>query len=88
MPISDSKKVATTINHLGDAAFLIREQVARMKAMVVKFQAANPSVVDTPLQGNDAALFAAVTALDAQISKPIWDTAINAVVKSHRGEAL
>lgn len=88
MPLSDSKKVASAINHMGVAMFNIRAQVDRINAIVTKFQAANPSVVDTPLQGNKATVLAAVTDLNTEVNKPVWDAVIAAVSPSHRGEAL
>ncbi len=88
MPVADSKKVASAVNHIGQAAQAVRGAVLHMQDYDARLTAANPSTVDTPLQGNRAALSAAITALASQINNPIWDTVINAISKSHRGEAL
>lgn len=88
MPISDSKKVASAINHVGQAALDVRAAVDKMNAIVVKFQAANPDVTNTPLVGNKAAMLAAITNLETEINKAIWDALIAAIEPSHRGEAL
>ncbi len=88
MPISDSKKVASAINHVGQAALDIRAAVAKMNAIIVKFQAANPSVTGTPLEGNKAAMLTAITNLATEINKPVWDALVAAIEPSHRGEAL
>lgn len=88
MPISDSKKVASAINHVGQAALDVRVAVAKMNAIVVKFQAANPNVIGTPLEGNKAVMLTAITNLETEINKPIWDAVVDAVEPSHRGEAL
>ena len=88
MAISDSKKVASAINHMGFAAIEVREAVDKMKAIIVKFQAANPDVTNTPLEGKKAAVLAAVTSLGAEADKAVWDAVIAAISPSHRGEAL
>ena len=88
MPISDSKKVASAINHMGFAAIKVRAAVASMKAIIVKLQAANPDVTNTPLEGKKAAVLAAVTSLGAEANSVVWDAIIAAISPSHRGEAL
>ena len=88
MPISDSKKVASAINHVGYAALDVRAAVDKMNAIIVKFQAANPDVTNTPLEGKKAAMLSAITSLDVESAKPVWDAVIDAISPSHRGEAL
>ncbi len=78
MPIADSKKVAAAIHHLSRAAQAARAAVSRMEAIQAKFVTANPSVVDTPLQGNKAAVVNAVASLKAEVNKSVWDAIIAA----------
>ena len=88
MPLSDSKKVQSAINHVGQVALDTRAAVAKMNAIIVKFQAANPDVTGTPLAGNKAAMLTAITNLETEINKPVWDALVTAIEPSHRGEAL
>lgn len=85
---SDTKKVQTIINVCGEQMQIIRDALAVMQAMKTLFQSANPSVTGTPLQGNVAALGTALTDLQAEADKAIWTGLINAVVRSHRNQAL
>ena len=88
MALADSKKVQTMINVLAASVEEVRDAVARMKAVRVKFQTHNPSVVGTPLEGNVAAVNSALNALDAEVSKALWTQLIAAKVPSHRNRAL
>ena len=88
MPIADTKKVQTLINAAGQQALLVREAVATMKAIRTLFNTANPDVSGTPLEGNLAAVSNAIDSLDTEISGAVWDGMIEAIVPTHRGEAL
>lgn len=88
MALADTKKVQTMINVLAEAAEDVRAAIERMKAVRTKFQAHNPDVTGTPLEGNVAAVNTALNALDTQTSKAIWTQIIAAKVTSHRNRAL
>ena len=88
MPIADSKKVQSAINHMGWAVIEARAAVAKMNAIVAKFQAQNPDVTGTPLEGNKQAVLDAVTSLGVETGRAVWDAVIAAIEPSHRGEAL
>ena len=84
----DTKKVQTIINVCGEQMQIIRDALAVIQAMNTLFQSANPNVSGTPLQGNVAALGSALASLQAEADSPIWTGLINAVVRSHRNQAL
>lgn len=84
----DKKKVQTLINRAGDAMVEVRAAVAIINDYKDRFVAANPDVTGTTLEGNVPALNSALTALTAEVDKPIWTALIDAKVPSHRGEAL
>ena len=88
MPVADTKKVQTMVNIVGLKAEQIRLAVTQMKAVRTAFNAANPDVSGTPLEGNLAAISNAIDALDSEIYGVVWDGLIDAIVDSHRGEAL
>lgn len=85
---TDIKEVQTMINRTGQSMLIIREEVSKIQAIKSLFQTANPSVTGTPLDGNVTALNNALTALQTEVDKAIWTGVINAIVPSHRGEAL
>ena len=84
----DKKKVQTLINRAGDAMVEVRAALVVINDYKDRFVAANPDVTGTALEGNVAALNSALTALTAEVDKPIWTALIDAKVPSHRGEAL
>lgn len=88
MPRADTKKVQTMVNIVGKNAEKVRNAVALMKAVRSMFQAVNPSTANTPLAGNEAAVSAAINALDAEISKPVWSGMIDAVSPTHTEEPI
>ena len=88
MPSVDSKQVESSINQVGYAALQVRAEVDKMNAIIVKFQAANPDVTNTPLEGKKAAMLNAIGNLETEINKSVWDAVIDAISPSHRGEAL
>lgn len=86
--VPDSKKVQTMINIMANAAQSCRDARDKMLAVRTKFQAINPDITGTPLEGNVAALNSALNALDAELNKAIWTGLIGAKVPSHEGKAL
>lgn len=89
MAISDKKKVQTMVNRVGIAAQQARDAVSVMKATRTLFNAVNPDRAGTVLAGAAAAtLSSAIDALDTELAKAVWTSAINAVVPSHEGKAL
>lgn len=88
MPISDKKKVQTTINRLASAIEGVREAVDEMEAVRVLFVAHDPEVTGTALEGNKAAVATRIAALKAESDLAFWDALLAAVVPTHRGEAM
>ncbi len=88
MAISDNKKVATMVNIVGQEALVMRDAMTRIMAVRTKFQVVNPDVQGTPLEGNLSAVNAAIDALSADLSGPVWDGMIAAIVPSHKNTAL
>lgn len=86
--IANTKQVQTMVNIVGQAVADMRVGMTDILAMRTKFQAINPSVVGTPLDGNLAVVNAAITALDNELSKAVWTQMISAVVESHENKAL
>lgn len=88
MAISDKKKVQTMINAVARQMRAIRAAVAEIANVRTRFQAANPDVTGTPLEGNVTALNNAFNALQNETDKAIWTALIAEEIESHRGEAL
>ena len=86
--VADTKKVQTMINICADQAQIVRAAIARMLAVRVAFATHNPDVTGTPLEGNVATVNQAITDLNAEANKSIWDAMIAAKVPSHRGKAM
>lgn len=86
--VADSKKVQTMINICADQAQIMRDAVSRMLAVRTAFTTHNPDITGTPLEGNVAVVNQAITDLNAEVSKAIWDAMIAAKVPSHRGKAM
>ncbi len=88
MALSDKKKVQTMVNIVGQAVQEMRDGMTTILAIRVKFNEINPDVTGTPLDGNLAAVNAAINSLDAELGGPVWDGMIAAIVPSHRNKAL
>lgn len=88
MPIADTKKVQTMINVAGQQLEIIRAAVVTLEAVKTAFTVHNPAVTGTPLEGQVAALNAALVALRTEVDKAIWTGLIAAIVPSHRNRAL
>lgn len=88
MAVSASKKVTTMINRIGYSIIAMREHRDNILAVRAAFQASNPNVAGTPLEGNVTALNNLINALDAELNKPGWDVVVNNIVPSHEGKAL
>ena len=88
MAIPDTKRCQTYINELARQAAIVREAVAAMKAMRVRFVTASPSTVDTARDGNADRVSTALDALDTAISASLWTRIIAARVETHEGRAL
>ncbi len=88
MAISDNKKVQTAINRVGQEIQLMRDGMDKINATIVLFQAANPDVTGTALEGNVTVLNNALSSLETELNLSIFTQLIAKIVKSHRGEAL
>lgn len=89
MAVSDSKKVATYINRLGEEAQIIRDAIARIEIIQAKFDTANPSLTDTGLTaGNITTIKNATAAMKTEANRAVWTALINARVDSHQGKVL
>jgi hypothetical protein len=88
MAIADIKKVQTMINVAADQMEIIRSAVDTVVAIRTAFQAHNPDVTGTPLEGKVATLNAALNDLQGEADEEIWTELIAARVPSHRGVAL
>lgn len=88
MPLADSKKVQSMINVVGQQAEIIRVAVQAMKDIRTAFNTVNPDTTGTPLAGNEVAVSNAINALDTEISSAVWTQMIDAIVSSHRNNAL
>lgn len=88
MPIADTKKVQTMVNIAGQQMEIIRAAVTTIETVKTAFQTHNPDVTGTPLEGNVAALNAALVALRTEVDKVVWSGLIAAIVPSHRNKAL
>lgn len=86
--VSDNKKCQSLINAAAVQAQKIRDAVNALKAIRTAFQAANPDVTGTVLQGNTTALSNSINVIDTEITKAVWDTLIGGYVASHTGKAL
>ncbi len=90
--MEDTKKVQTLVNVAGQTVERMRTDMAILLAVRVAFQAANPDVTGTPLEGNLALVNAAIDALDAALNSPphqaVWDGMIAAIVPTHLNDAL
>ncbi len=76
------------VNIVGQEAQTMRDSMTRILAMRTKFQVVNPDVTGTPLEGNLAAVNAAITSLNTELGKAVWDGMIAAIVPSHQNKAL
>ena len=85
---SDTKKVQSLINHVGQRVQLMRDEMDVIKAVRDRYVAQGVSPVGTPLEGHVAALAAALTALSTALQAATFDALIAAVVPTHRGTAL
>ena len=88
MALSDKKKVQTMVNVAGQQMEIIRNAVAVIDTVKTAFQAINPDVTGTPLDGNVSALNTAFTLLKAESDKTLWTGLMGAIVESHRNKAL
>ena len=88
MAIADTKKVQTMINIVGQQAVIIRNAVTAMEAVRTTFNSVNPDTTGTPLDGQTAAVSAAINAMRTEADKAVWTAMIAAIVPSHRNEAL
>ncbi len=88
MPISDKKKVQTLINRVGNDLADMRARMASINATKALYTAASPDITGTPLEGNLAAVNNALTSLETSLNLAAFTAMINAVVPSHREEAL
>lgn len=88
MALSDTKKVQTMINIVGQQAEIIDNAVTAMEAVRTLYLAMNPDTTGTPLDGNVAAVNTAINSLRATIDGAAMQLMINSIVPSHRGEAL
>jgi 1,4-dihydroxy-2-naphthoate octaprenyltransferase len=86
--VSDNKKCQTLINAGAIRIQTIRTLINELKAIRTLFNAANPSVVGTALQGNLTALSNSINALDTEANIAVWTTIINAYVPTHEAKAL
>lgn len=85
---SDPKKVQTLINVCGQQMVTIRAALQTMQDMKATFQAVNPDVTGTPLEGNLTTLNNALTALQGEVDKAVWTALMNANVPTHKNKAL
>ena len=88
MALSDKKKVQTFVNVLGQQMQIMRDALAEIEITEALFNADNPSVIGTPLDGKLNQVNGAIPALTTQINKAIWTDMINGIVPSHRNKAL
>ncbi len=88
MATADTKKVQTMVNVAGQQMEIIRSAVTTMESMKTAFQAHDPDVTGTPLEGNVSALNSALTALRTEVDSAVWTGLIAAIVRSHRNKAL
>ena len=86
--VADTKKVQTLVNKFAEEAVVIQGASARIEALRTLYQAENPSVTGTPLDGNVTAVNTWINDLTILSNEAIVATMIAAVVPSHRGEAL
>ena len=82
--MQDTKKVQTLIN---EAASII-ETARTITALRARYAAANPSITNTPLQGNGAAINQWLDDLETLLADPVADLFVASKVASHRGKAL
>jgi len=85
---TDQKKVQTMVNIVGQQAQIIRNAVTSMEAVRLTFNAINPVVTGTPLQGKKAAVSAAIDALRTAADDIALTDMIDAIVPSHRNGAI
>ena len=88
MAIADSKKVQTMINVAAQQMVIIRAAVTTIEAVKTTFQTVNPDVTGTPLDGNVAALNAALVSLRSEVDGAVWSGLIAVIEPSHRNKAL
>lgn len=90
--VADTKKCQTMINVMADQAQAARSALSTMKTVRDLFNAHNPDVTGTPLEGNLSYINTAIndldTALNSGANKTVWDEMIAAYVPSHRSKAL
>lgn len=89
--VNDTKKVQTMINLCADGIIEVRSGISKMLSVRAAFQAHNPSVVGTPLEGNVNTLNNALNALNTLVNttdSAIWNAVIEAVVPTHKNKAL
>lgn len=84
----DTKKVQTIINRVAGNIQNMRNDMADIKSIRDLYVAAEVDPTGTSLAGNVTTLNTAINALDAELSKVIYDQLIAAVVPTHRGDAL
>ena len=85
---ADTKKVQTMVNIVAEESQKCRAARDKILAVRAAFQAINPSVAGTPLQGNLAAVNSFIDDLDALLNRAVVDGIIDAYVPSHRGKAI
>ena len=88
MPIADTKKCQTLINVIGQEAQAIQIAVAAIKAMRTKFQANDPDVTGTALEGNIAAANTWIDQLDTVANAAVANGFIANISPTHRNTAL
>ena len=88
MALADSKKVQTMINRVASNIQHMREDMVKIKAVRDLYIAANVDPTGTPLEGKVAILNNAIASLDAELSLPVFDQLIAAIVPTHNGRAL
>ncbi len=88
MPISDKKKVQSLINIVADEVDKLKAVAERLEALRTAFQAHNPDVTGTPLEGHVADVAAWTDAVRAVADDAVANGFLAHRVPTHRGKAL